>query len=112
MGFTIEVKKKEKDEEFSFMTLEMFHQECYGGEIRQKQYYQGIGGFSGERIERPLEIDDAAYDDYVPGWELTCQKCGITKLILAEPQGIEIIKTAVDGKERKINDDIRVIRRI
>ncbi|GAH71597.1 unnamed protein product [marine sediment metagenome] len=48
--FTIDVKEKGKNEEFSFKDLEMFHQECYGGKI--KQNYEG------------------------PNWRLTCQRCG------------------------------------
>ena len=29
--YTIKVKRKRKDEEFSFKDLEMYHCECYGG---------------------------------------------------------------------------------
>ena len=112
MKFTIEVKKKEKDEEFSFKDLEMFHQECCGGKIRKKQYYHGIGRLSEDKLENPLDINDSAYDNFVPGWELTCQKCGVIKLILADPQGINIIKTAIDGEERNIKNNIRVIQKI
>ncbi len=109
--FTIEVKKRGKDEKFSFEDLEMFHQECYEGGIKKSQYYQGIGGCLSQKIETPLEINDDAYDYFLSGWKLTCQRCWVTKLILADVQGLEIIKTAIDGKERKIGEDIVVIQK-
>jgi len=109
MKFTIEVKKKEEDEKFSFMDIEIYHQECYGGRIDKKKYYQSIREPE-DKLKTPLDINDRAYNEYVPGWELTCKKCGITLLILADPQGVNIIKTAIDGKERDIKNNIRVIQ--
>ena len=80
--FTIEVKKKGKDEEFGFKDLEMFHQECYGGKIKQSQY-------------REREED----------WMLTCQRCGQWCVISGDLEdGVpRIVKTVMDGQERKIH---------
>ena len=93
--FTIEVEKRGKDDEFKFKDLKMFHHECYGGTI--KCDYQG--GY----------------------WELSCQRCGLeTAVHITYRSGvgredseetINIIKTAIDGRERNISDDVRVIQK-
>ncbi len=80
--FTIEVEKKGKDEEFTFKDLEMFHQECYGGRI---------------------EITRSKLGGSPPaGYHLTCQRCKCEKEINIDPDAVEIVKTAIDKKERKL----------
>lgn len=74
--FTIEVKKKEKDEEFSFKDLEMFHQECLGGKIEQEK----------------------SKDTSFPRG-LTCQRCGGFECV-DQPGVVEIILTSTDGQKR------------
>jgi len=82
--FTIEVKKKEKDEKFSFEGLKMFHQECLGGEIEVNTY--------------SFLIDDEQHEVYA----LTCNRCGKTIYLLVDSKlPSEIIKTAIDGQKRK-----------
>lgn len=60
----------------------MFHQECGGGKIEEE------------------------YGDYPAGRELTCQRCEMVVHTLDEPEEgvMKIIKTAIDGEERKIKD--------
>jgi len=92
--FTIEVKKKEKDEEFEFKDLEMYHQECYGGKIK---------------IEVTEETESASSTCHTL-FKLSCTKCG-REIYLDKNSTFpaEIIKTSVDGKERKI-DGIEIER--
>lgn len=128
--FTIEVKKRGKDEEFSFKDLEMFHQECGAGKIKPKPYntwYTGCvgGGICqrelGENEEFPhieeygLE-DRSEYHNIRNFWRLVCQRCQVSIDVEVEPQPeiLEIIKTAIDGQERKIrknNKEINVIQK-
>ena len=79
--FTIEVKKKAEDEEFSFKDIEMFHQECMGGKI---------------------EITKSDLSSDMGGHNLTCKRCGTQKEIEIGDETINIIKTVIDGQERKI----------
>ncbi len=76
--FTIEVKKKDASEEFSFKDLEMSHQECYGGKIT-------IGGGASS-------------------YHLSCARCLRNIWIFREgsEDPTHIIATAIDGEERKI----------
>ena len=77
-GFTIEVKKKRKDEEFGFKDLELFHKECFGGKIKQRH----VGKV----------------------WSLNCQRCGVSCTIEVAGRGtVRIIDTAIDSQERKVN---------
>ena len=78
--FTIEVKKKGRNEEFSFMNLELFHQECYGGRIKW------IGA------------------------ALECKRCR-GNIPFSGREEKKIVLTAIDGKERKLSDDIRVVQK-
>ena len=80
--FTIEVGKEEKDKNFSFRVLKMFHQECYGGEITMLEC--GSSGTGGRGA-----------------WLLICQRCGASRIVLAQEHTVIIIATAVDGQERK-----------
>jgi hypothetical protein len=41
MEYTIEVKKKRKDEKFSYEDLEIFHSECYGGKLKWVGFLAG-----------------------------------------------------------------------
>ena len=77
--FTIEVKKKDKDEKFSFEDLELFHGDCGGGKIGQ------------------------VYGSLV--WWFTCERCSVKYTIsTSSSEGKEnlamIAATAVDGQER------------
>ena len=88
--FTIEVKKRGKDEKFSFEDLEMFHQECYIGRIEQEI---GSGFGFGEGI-------------------LTCTRCEERRRVLiGQDMVFKIIQTAIDGEERKLSENIRVIQK-
>jgi hypothetical protein len=106
--FTIEVRKKGKDEEFDFKDLEMFHQECYGGKIEAEdvelpgEYIPGIQR-GGVVIEKGVTLPEFKV-------RLYCQRCKQGILIETERR-IEIVKTAIDGKERKIEEGIRVIQK-
>jgi hypothetical protein len=84
--FTIGVKKKEKDEDFKFEDLEMYHQECYGGKIT---------------IE-VTEKTDSNEDKYAL-FKLTCTRCHRTMYLdINSNSPAEIIKTSIDGEEREI----------
>lgn len=88
--FTIEVKKRGKEQEFSLEDLEMFHQECYGGGIKQEM---GSGLGFGEGI-------------------LTCTRCEERRRVLiGQDMVFKIIQTAIDGQERKITEEVCVIQK-
>ena len=80
--FTIEVEKKGKDEEFTLEDLEMYHEECYGGKI------------------------EATDEDL-----LSCKRCGYFEEI-DKDIALTIIKTVIDGQERKTKYAWIVVRRI
>ncbi len=80
--YTIKVKRKRKDGEFSFKDLEMYHCECYGGKM-----YQG----------------------YWHGDYLGCKRCGAT-LSIDEEEIMKFVKTAIDGKERKLKENGIVVQ--
>ncbi len=77
----IEVKKKGKDEEFSFDDLELYHQECSGGKVK-------------DNTESTLS--------FLRGYNLTCQRCKCEREIDIGIESIVIIKTAIDAEEREI----------
>ena len=81
--FTIEVKKKGRDEKFDFYDLELFHQDCYKGKIKLLSCSSDGTGGKG-------------------AWLLTCQRCGESRIILVQEHTAIIIKTAVDGQERNL----------
>ena len=97
MGFTIEVEKKRKDEEFDFGNLGMFHQECHSGKIKSSGIENG-------------------------DLRLFCRRCGVTCAVTVEERGtVRIARTAVDGQKRKVfgyagedwtEDHISVIQKI
>ena len=88
--FTIEVKKKKKDEEFSFKDLEIFHKECMGGRIL----------VSTQKIkEQRVYLNIVDLNIYV----FECKRCGRKVGVDIDSYNPEyIIKTAIDGQERKI----------
>ena len=106
--FTIEVRKKEKGEEFDFKDLEMFHQECYGGKIEAEdvelpgEYIPGIQR-EGLEIEKGVTLPEFKV-------RLYCQRCRQGILIETEKR-TGIVKTAIDGEERKISKDLCVIQK-
>lgn len=88
--FTLVIKglKKEKtkleEEKLSFTNLdiEAFHDDCHNGRVR-----------------------------IIP-WELECERCGEDETIeFTVKERILIIETAIDGKGRKIRNNLRVVHR-
>ena len=112
--FTIEVKKKGKNEEFGFEDLEMFHKEC-GGQIKPKSYH--VKGYHSE-IHKGFMVlgSKEAFEEPVNRnlWVLTCQRCRASIEIEVEPEfeATKVIATAVDGEEREITQDIVVVQKI
>lgn len=94
--FTIEVKKREKDEEFTFEDVKkearVFHEDCHRGKVRW----------------RDTEGDQ---------WVFDCQRCENGTFINGpERLKTEIVSTAVDGQERKFKselpqEDVRVVQK-
>ena len=87
--FTIEVKKKEKGEKFTFNDLEMLHQECYGGKVVFE------------------------WESWV-GYHFECLRCGKSVKIENKSEGkvkFKIVQTAIDGKERQLTKNIHVIQK-
>jgi hypothetical protein len=93
--FTLVIKglKKEKtkleEEKLSFTNLdiEAFHDDCHNGRVRiiPWQWYR---------------------------WELECERCREDEAIeFTVKERILIIETAIDGKERKIRNNLRVVHR-
>lgn len=90
MAFTIEVKKKREDEEFGFVNLEMFHQDCGGGKLLRGSM---MGRFYTGYINQP----------FMEFYELTCTRCEKRFWIIKQSQApLDIIKTAIDGQQRKV----------
>ena len=83
--FTIEVKKKDKDEGFTFKDLEMLHQECHGGTLVKLQA-TALG----------------EYDTY----KLSCRRCGAS-IRIHQDTITGTIATSIDGKERKFTEEPR-----
>lgn len=97
--FTIEVEKKKKDQKFGFENLEMFHKECLEGNIK-------IESATTYTIGAPVSVDDNC-------WCLTCQRCGAEIEIIKKDNKsiIAVIKTAIDGKERKIGKEVVIVQK-
>lgn len=119
--FTIEVKKKEKDEEFGFEDLEMFHKEC-GGRIKQEPHHehdpQGAK-FNDRMLCKGFHVlgfgcSEKTYPVEKNLWILTCQRCAASIEVNVEPefQATQVIATAIDGEEKKISGKLRVIQKI
>lgn len=96
--FTIEVEKKKKDQKFGFEDLEMFHKECLEGKIK-------IESATTYTIGAPVGEDNC--------WCLTCQRCGAEIEIIKKNNEsiIAVIKTAIDGKERKIGKEVVIVQK-
>ena len=82
--FTIEVKKKRKEEEFNHEDLEMFHGECYGGKLV----------WTGRGFKNLL----------------SCERCGDSSCGMETEDIMKIVKTAIDGEERKLGENIVVVQ--
>lgn len=94
MGFTVEVEKKGKDEDFAFSGLKMWHQECYGGALvqAQKQDSEVLGGF---------RFDSTSDTGGPTLWTLACRRCGASTW-LKDSDVLDIVKTAIDGQKRSL----------
>ena len=95
--FTIEVKKKEGDKDFTYKELELSHLGCGGGKIEASEHREASGQI-----------------DYFFGKiDLRCKRC--TKTFYLYADGIaEISKTAIDGKEREIKSEgvsLRIVQK-
>ena len=93
--FTIEVRKNEKNGNFRFYEVRksarVTHDDCFGGETKW-----GI-----------VEHDDSA-----GSWTFNCKRCDNNSWLHRndiENACISIVKTSIDGEERNIAKDIRVI---
>uniref|UniRef100_A0A7C2IPI6 Uncharacterized protein n=1 Tax=Ammonifex degensii TaxID=42838 RepID=A0A7C2IPI6_9THEO len=89
--FTVEVEKRAENEVFTFddvaKTARVFHEDCGGGAVKW----------------------DPPQDCGCP-WEFSCQKCQIKATVPAILETkLKITETALDGQERVIGNDIRVI---
>lgn len=91
MSFTIEVKKREREERFGFEDLEMFHQECLGGEIELSLVTARICTI----------VNDS--EPILNFHQLTCTRCNRKAWVIEQSEApTEIIKTAIDGQKREI----------
>jgi hypothetical protein len=79
------VERRKEDNDFDFDDLKLFHKECYGGRVDHEW----------------------AWGSYV----LFCYRCGEV-IDFPEEWMKKIVCTAVDGKERKLSDNVRAIQKI
>ena len=100
--FTIEVEKKDKDENFALNSLKMRHKECYGGVIE---------------FDENKDVSSIFYDEsfYRFVFSFNCKRCQQTVAILRDKKTIKeipfkIALTAMDGEERQLSDDICIIQ--
>ncbi|MDP2736462.1 MAG: hypothetical protein Q8O59_01600 [bacterium] len=84
--FTIEIKKQKKNENFGLEDLTMNHQECSGGRVSFRR-------------------------DFYPAGELyfECSRCRETAEI-SDKVELKIIQTAINGEEKKLSNNIRIIQ--
>ena len=99
--FTIEVKKRGKDEEFGFKGLKIkkvSHEDCYNEKVKIKRGYLLVDLFSFPKSP----------EDYI--WHLKCTRCGEERKI-PFPQWVraDLVKLVIDGGEMKLMDDVRVV---
>ena len=95
--FTIEVRKRGKDEEFNFEDViknaNVVHDDCYRGKAE-------------------IEFVEGEEFDY---WSFYCGRCDAEEKIHQSDEGemmkLKIIQTAIDGEERQLSDDVRVIQK-
>ena len=96
MKFTIEIKKIKENSDCSIANLKIYHKECHGGRIE---------------LEKASEyVEKKKYITLVTTWHLNCTNCGAHVYILSDPSAIKILDTAIDGKERKIGEDITIVQ--
>ena len=102
MGFTIEVQKRGRDDDFTFSELEIRHQECYGGWVDKKHRGTAKGEESNQFDAFSYNLHSAFSIPYVRVpivTTLICRRCG-AKAGLADEEVLDIVKTAVDGQQR------------
>jgi hypothetical protein len=92
--FTIDVPGKERKDRFNIQELleeaRVYHHSCEGGRTNLRR-----GKFP-----------------HRSRWHLKCSRCNIKRaLFIFDKELIDICKTAIDGEERKLTNDIRVRRR-
>jgi len=92
--FTIEVKKRRRDERFSFKDIvkevrTATHEDCEGGKVKVNYTYKSA------RIDG---WDDFYNEKYT--WVLSCQRCNSKIRVEVDP--IKIIKIAISGEEIKL----------
>ena len=103
---TIEVEKKEKDEDFELKDLRLNHKECYGGNIKIR-----------------LEPTDSFTSVLPLNWEIQikCKRCNLIAALKVEDSLVQkiqiaLIKTAMDGKTRSFKDikgdEVRIVQKI
>jgi hypothetical protein len=85
MTFTVAVERKSPDEQFTADDIELFHEECGGGKISRSS------------------IGQAGYASSPASWALQCNRCHTTEYLPVSEAGTALLmKTAVDGKSRKM----------
>ena len=101
--FTIKVKRKRQDEEFSFGDLlqdaYIIHDDCQEG-----------------KSELKTDIGLDASDRWCKFWIFRCKRCDVETIISEHKNKLEeaklkIIQTAIDSEERQLSDDVRVIQK-
>jgi hypothetical protein len=96
--FTIEVRKRGKDEEFNFedviKNVNVTHDNCFGGKVEFK--WVPANNRDGGRY-----------------WSFRCKRCTVWTRIKENEEQVKliIIRTAIDGQERKLGDHVRVIQK-
>jgi len=73
-AFRIEVKKRDQNENFAFVDLELFHLDCFGGKILRQSRSQN-------------------------SWTLRCERCNC-QYEISHASVADVIKTAIDGQKR------------
>jgi hypothetical protein len=80
MAFTIQVKKRTVDEDFTFSALVLTHEECGGGKMNTE-----------------LRGSD---------WLLSCRRCNMDVSVAIGVGGtVAICKTAIDGQRRELSGE-------
>jgi hypothetical protein len=115
MKFTIEVKKIKENSDCSIANLKLYHKECHGGKIKLKKDSEFIERCVVKRkiFNRFLRISLRRKECYITlatTWHLDCNNCGANIKILSDPSAIKILDTAIDGKERKIGEDTKIMQ--
>ena len=80
----IQVRKKNAADDFSFVDMELLHQNCCGGKIESH--------FT-ERDRSKVSL-----------WSLDCQRCS-EHFLMNTKEAATVIRTAVDGQERETRSE-------